>query len=180
MTTDVLIPLDPDVSAYLSAMAAASNRAPEEILKDLLTDLYAVLGFSAPGEQARIPRTVFLRVLADTRPASSLRRLYLLVTESFATELPEEEDTLPRTLRDKGTARAFSVKFNRLLGEALQSRRHAHVAFERRNDEPTVRRKPRPRGIGVFASGHSDTSQRARKVFGEALEERYPRSEPSL
>jgi hypothetical protein len=179
MATAVLIPLDPDVSARLFAMAKELHRPPDEIVAMVfISHSRGFHGFWPPDQDLPLPELHF-RVLADTRSPLSSHPLYVLIIEPS-----EEESLFARVLVDKSAVTAFSLNFNRGLDKVMQffdfeKRGKWLWELKRQSDEPPVAKKPRPRGIGAFASGHSDTSERAREVFGEALEERYPRSEPS-
>jgi hypothetical protein len=43
------------------------------------------------------------------------------------------------------------------------------------DEASAVLKKPHPKGIGQYHSGHSDTSRRVDEIVAEVLDERYPR-----
>jgi predicted transcriptional regulator len=167
MANDLLIRLDDDVTQRLTAAADALHRAPSEIVHSVILHTNALAAWSKASLD--VWKEADFRFTISDDESQKRTWLYLIVTRTTLSFPPLVEadirllgEWINTTLRD--TIDRWRVS----SGDIKMS----DLDFD---EASAVLKKPRPKGIGQYHSGHSDTSRHVDEIVAEVLDERYPR-----
>ncbi len=169
MANDLLIQLDDDVAQRLTVAADALHRTPSEIVHSVILHTNVLAAWSEPDEW----KEASFRLTIRDDESQKRTCLYLTVTWKTLSSPPlVDADVQLLAVRINTTLRDTIDQWRGSSGEIKISESDPDEAF-------AVLKKPRPKGIGQYHSGHSDTSRHVDEIVAEVLDERYTRNPKS-